>query len=98
MAAEGMIYSYQRQQAAKLDQSPMQSSDRNPKQDKLLTNGDIDKLQNAGHDVHELKGGDNASKYDLYKDKQGNVYVKPKGGKGPGEETGINVKDLDDDK
>jgi RHS repeat-associated protein len=75
--------------------APIQASgERNPAQDKLLTNGDIKILQNAGHDIHELKGNDNASKYDLYKDTAGNVYVKPKGGKGPGEETGINVKDL----
>jgi len=75
--------------------APLQASgERNPAQDKLLTNGDIQTLQNAGHDIHELKGGENASKYDLYKDTAGNVYVKPKGGKGPGDETGINVKDL----
>jgi hypothetical protein len=37
------------------------------------------------------KGG---GKYDLYKDKSGNIIVKPKSGKGPGEYTGINLKDL----
>ncbi|TLY83342.1 MAG: hypothetical protein E6K42_02735 [Gammaproteobacteria bacterium] len=31
---------------------------------------------------------------DLYKDKKGNVYVKPKGGSGPGQPTGINIKNL----
>jgi RHS repeat-associated protein len=71
---------------------PIQS--RNPAQDKILTGGDIKLLQGAGYDIHELKGGENASKYDLYKDKAGNVYVKPKGGKGPGDETGINLNEL----
>ena len=28
---------------------------------------------------------------DLYKDKNGNVYEKPKGGKGPGEPIGLNL-------
>jgi hypothetical protein len=31
-----------------------------------------------------MKGGENASKYDLFKDKAGNIYVKPKNGEGPG--------------
>lgn len=69
-------------------------SDRNPAQDKRLSAGEIKQLQKAGHDVHEMKGGENASKYDLFKDKDGNVYVKPKDGKGPGEETGVNLNTL----
>ena len=36
--------------------------------------------------------GKGYSRYDLYKDGKGNIYVKPKGGsKGPGEPTGINI-------
>jgi hypothetical protein len=31
---------------------------------------------------------------DLYKDKKGNVYEKPKGGRGPGEPIGINLNNL----
>lgn len=68
--------------------------DRNPADDQRLSGGEVKKLDDAGHDVHELKGGKNASKQDLFKDKKGNVYVKPKSGKGPGEPTGINLKDL----
>ncbi len=67
---------------------------RNTAQDKILTKGDIKKLQDLGHDVHELKGKGNVSKYDLYKDKNGNIYVKPKGGAGEGDPTGININDL----
>jgi RHS repeat-associated protein len=70
------------------------ANNRNPAQDKLLSPGEIRKLQDAGHDVHGLKGGKNASKYDLYKDRCGNIYVKPKGGRGPGDPTGININDL----
>ena len=45
-------------------------------------------------DVHDLKGGKETGKSDLYKDKQGNIYVKPKGGSGPGEPTGLNIKNF----
>ncbi len=69
-------------------------SGRNPAQDKLLTKGDIKKLEDAGFDVHELKGGKNASKFDLYKDREGNIYVKPKGGRGEGDPLGININDI----
>ncbi len=66
--------------------------DRNPAQDKKLTKGETRKLEKAGYDVHELKKDFSPTgQTDLYKDKQGNVYVKPKGGDGPGEPTGINI-------
>jgi hypothetical protein len=58
-----------------------------------LSNGEINKLKKAGIDIHELKGGDGASKYDLYKDGYGNIYIKRKGGIGPGEKTGLNIND-----
>ena len=67
---------------------------RNSAQDRLLSKGEIKKLQDAGYDVHDLKGGKRAAQYDLYKDTSGNIYVKPKGGAGPGEPTGININDL----
>jgi RHS repeat-associated protein len=63
-------------------------------QDKKLSNGEIKKLEDNGFNVHELKGGKSASKYDLYKDDKGNILVKPKGGAGPGDPTGININDL----
>jgi RHS repeat-associated protein len=63
-------------------------------QDKLLTPGEIDKLKKNGWD-HSDKGK-RGGRSDLYKDKDGNIYQKPKGGNGPGEPTGINIKNLKD--
>ncbi|MGN7784998.1 polymorphic toxin type 33 domain-containing protein [Niabella sp. 22666] len=60
-------------------------------QDKELSDGEIQKLKDAGEDIHDLKGGKSASRKDLFKDKKGNIYVKPKGGKGPGESLNINI-------
>jgi RHS repeat-associated protein len=68
--------------------------ERHWRQDKPLTPGDIDKMKKKGIDPHDLKGGTKSGQRDLYKDKAGNVYVKPKGGHGPGEPTGINIKNL----
>ena len=68
--------------------------DRNPKQDRMLSPREITMLQNGNIDVHGLKGGKNASSYDLYKDPAGNIYVKPKGGDGPGNATGLNINDF----
>lgn len=66
-------------------------------QHKPLTNGDIKNLKKNDYDPHEIKqsgSGGRVSDKDLYKDREGNVLVKPKGGKGPGEPTGINLNDL----
>ncbi|WP_204101767.1 MULTISPECIES: polymorphic toxin type 33 domain-containing protein, partial [Spirulina sp. CCY15215] len=69
--------------------------DRDTKEDAELSKKDIKKLKKAGYDIHELKGKENASKRDLYKDQKGNVYVKPKGMRNAiGEPTGINLKKL----
>jgi len=62
------------------------------KQDKKLSDGEIDRLKRGGVDPHDLKEGSPGQK-DLYKDKNGNIIVKPKGGKGPGEPTGLNIND-----
>ncbi len=70
------------------------TSNRNWRQDKLLTPYEIAKLKQSGVDIHDLKGGKNASKKDLYKDEQGNIYIKFKGGIGLGEATGLNVNDF----
>jgi len=59
-----------------------------------LSDGEIKMLQDAGYDIHDLKGGRSASKYDLFKDADGNIYQKPKNGTGPGEDLGINLNDL----
>lgn len=72
----------------------IENEDRNPAQDKSLTNDDIQNLKDAGIDPEELKGGKSTGGMDLYKDAQGNVYVKGKGGVGPGEPTGINLNNL----
>jgi hypothetical protein len=66
------------------------NSERNPAQDKKLTDQEIKELEEAGHHPHELKPG--GSSEDLYRDREGNIYVKPKGGAGPGEPTGINLR------
>ncbi|MEV6063711.1 polymorphic toxin type 33 domain-containing protein [Nocardia asteroides] len=63
---------------------------RNPAQDKILTDKDIKELKSRGHDPHDIKP-EPPSRYDLYKDGKGNVYIKPKGGKGPGDPTGIRL-------
>ncbi|MDO3649489.1 polymorphic toxin type 33 domain-containing protein [Nocardia mangyaensis] len=64
---------------------------RNPAQDKILTDKDIKELKSRGHDPHDVKP-EPPSRYDLYKDGKGNVYIKPKGGKGPGDPTGIRLQ------
>jgi hypothetical protein len=59
-----------------------------------LSKGEIKKLEGKGIDAEELKGGKATGKLDLYKDKEGNVFIHPKGGSGPGEPTGININDF----
>lgn len=67
---------------------------RNAANDTPLSKDEIERLKEGGVDIHELKGKKNASKRDLYKDAEGNIYVKPKGGREPGEETGLNINDF----
>jgi hypothetical protein len=64
---------------------------KNAAQMKKLSPGEINKLKDKGIDPHNLKPN---SKYDLFKDKDGNIYVKPRDGSGPGDPTGININDL----
>lgn len=61
---------------------------------KQLSKGEIKLLKSNNEDIHALKGRGNVSQYDLYKDKSGEIYQFKKGGKGFGEPTGINIKDL----
>lgn len=63
-------------------------------QDKKLTPGDIKKLKEKGHNPEVLKGGKRTGQRDLFKDKKGNIVVKPKDGSGPGDPTGININEL----
>ena len=69
---------------------------RNPAQDKKLSPGEIKKLDKKvkedGYDsIEDLKGDKHAGSKDLYKDKEGNIYTKTKGGDGEGEYTGYNM-------
>ncbi|WP_176852108.1 polymorphic toxin type 33 domain-containing protein [Mucilaginibacter sp. OK268] len=71
------------------------SNDRNPAQDKPLTPSEIDQLEKAGFDHRDKSmNGKKGGRLDLYKDKKGNVYEKPKGNKGPGEPIGYNLNNL----
>jgi hypothetical protein len=53
--------------------------------------GEIEKIRKE-MDPHDFKGM--SSRYDLYKDSKGNIYIKPKGGRGEGEPTGYNINDF----
>jgi hypothetical protein len=65
---------------------------RNVRQDRRLTAFEIALLKRQGHDPEDLKGY--SAGRDLYKDEHGYVYVKDKGGSGPGEFTGIKLNTL----
>ncbi len=56
-----------------------------------LSRGEIEALKRRGIDPHELKPN---SKFDLFKNRNGDISVRPKGGKGPGDPTGLNIKDF----
>ena len=64
------------------------------KQDKILTPGDIKELKDRFIDPEDLKGGRKTGELDLYKKPNGDIVVKPKGGRGEGEPTGYNIKDI----
>ena len=40
-----------------------------------LSKGEIKKLQESGIDPHDLKPKKHSSRYDLFKDREGNIYV-----------------------
>ncbi len=66
------------------------NKDTGKQQDRMLTKKEIKDVEDAlGEDIHDIKGGTNASKYDLYKRGDGEVVMKPKGGAGPGEPIGF---------
>lgn len=68
-----------------------ESEDQSGAQDKRLSNSEIRALQAAGIDPHVEKPN---SKYDLFRRPNGDIVVKPKGGRGPGEPTGLNLNDI----
>ena len=59
-----------------------------------LSRGELKRLQNSGIDPHDLKPKKHSSRYDLFKDEDGNIYVMNKDGSGEPEATGININDL----
>jgi hypothetical protein len=66
----------------------------NPRQMKKPGKGEIKKLKEGGVDIHKLKGKKKPAGRDLYKNKKGDIFVKPKSGKGPGDPTGLNINDF----
>jgi RHS repeat-associated protein len=73
---------------------PPPPNDRDPKKDKKLSNGEIKRLKDNGIDPHSLKPKKNGSKFDLFKDRNGNIIVKPKNGSGPGDPTFFNINNF----
>jgi RHS repeat-associated protein len=61
---------------------------------KKISSGEEKMLKKAGYDAHALKGKTNASRRDIFKDKTGNLFAKPKDGSGPGDPLNINIKEL----
>jgi len=59
-----------------------------------LSKGEIKKLQEIGIDPHDLKPRKHSSRYDLFKDTEGNIYVMNKDGSGKPEITGVNIDSL----
>ena len=59
-----------------------------------LSREEVKRLQNSGIDPHDLKPKKHGSRYDLFKDKDGNIYVMNKDGSGEPDGTGININDL----
>jgi len=65
---------------------------RNWRQDKKISDKEARMLGDHA-EIAEIKNKGKSASRDLYKDKKGNIYVKPKGGNGPGESTGLNIND-----
>ena len=59
-----------------------------------LSRGEIKRLQDCGIDPHDLKPKKHGSRYDLFKDTDGNIYVMNKDGRGEPDATGININGL----
>jgi RHS repeat-associated protein len=75
-------------------------SDKKGAQDKKLSSTEVKNLEsNTNQDAHAIKedalGTDKGlSKFDLYKNSDGDIVVKPKGSSGEGEPTGYTTEDL----
>lgn len=71
--------------------------ERDGKSDRRLSEGEIRKLQDAGYNIHDLKRDCPVgipARCDLFKDRDGNIYVKPKNGQGTGEPIDININQI----
>jgi hypothetical protein len=56
--------------------------------------GEIKLLEKYGYDPHELKPGKHGACYDLFKDREGWIYIKPSNGSGEGEPIYVNINDI----
>jgi RHS repeat-associated protein len=63
-------------------------------QDKRLSKSEIKALEKGGEHPHKLKERLGGSRLDLFKDRAGNIKLKPRDGSGPGEPTGLNINDF----
>jgi len=71
--------------------------ERNWRQDRRVSDSLARQLKRRGIDPEELKesyGGYPPSRFDLYQDTNRQLYVKPKGGRGPGVRTHVNLRDV----
>jgi hypothetical protein len=59
-----------------------------------LSSGEIKALKKAGINIHQFKGRGKVSQFDLFKDQNVEIYMKPKSGIGPGEPLGVNIKEI----
>lgn len=68
----------------------------NVNQDKPLSDGEIRKLQRKGLDIHKIKLRRNSSKFDLFKDRAWEIYIKRKTGRwySEPEYIGHNIRDF----
>jgi RHS repeat-associated protein len=76
------------QAVKKAAEKAIEKAEKEAAQCRRLSDGEIKKLKNAGHDIHDLKPN---SDFDLFKNRNGDIFVKPKSGIGPGDPTGINI-------
>lgn len=58
-----------------------------------LSDGEIEKLKDAQIDPHDLKPQKGGSKFDLYKNGNGDIFVRRKKGTGEPDPTGLNIND-----
>ncbi|MEA5077477.1 MAG: polymorphic toxin type 33 domain-containing protein [Anaerolineaceae bacterium] len=70
------------------------NSSGNPAQMNKLTPGEIRALEQRGFNAEDLKANEYTGQWDIFKDKSGNLFIKPKSGTGPGEPLNLNIKEI----